>query len=111
MGTLSSWPTEYDLVPENRMKKKRKKAQKNEWLDRPAIGPWEGTAGGSGVQGYLLLHIELMASPDTGDLLGGGNIKELEPLPLTGQSALTGAEITEVSSCELQTWQEAQSIE
>lgn len=49
MGTLSSWPTEYDLVPENRMKKKRKKAQKNEWLYRPAIGPWEGTAGGSGV--------------------------------------------------------------
>lgn len=71
MGTRSSWPTEHDLVPENRMKKERKKTQKNEWLlYRPAMGPWEGTVGGSGVQGYLLLHIELMASPGTGDLLG-----------------------------------------
>lgn len=50
MGTRSSWPTEHDLVPENRMKKERKKTQKNECLlYRPAMGPWEGTVGGSGV--------------------------------------------------------------
>lgn len=50
MGTRSSWPTEHDLVRENRMKKERKKTQKNEWLlYRPAMGPWEGTVGGLGV--------------------------------------------------------------